>query len=97
MRAFMRRPRYAGTPGDALRGSSTCRGFAGLGRCRGQSAWPAGILKVNFTATVNEIRSQTGDGRREWEYRKPDLNDVPRMVGDIDALCDAGRDGWELA
>jgi len=33
---------------------------------------------------------------REWEYRKLDLNDVPRKSSDIDALCAAGRDGWEL-
>jgi hypothetical protein len=33
---------------------------------------------------------------REWEYRKLDLNDVPRKGNDIDVLCDAGREGWEL-
>lgn len=33
---------------------------------------------------------------REWEYRKLDLNDLPRKRTDIDVLCDAGRDGWEL-
>lgn len=33
----------------------------------------------------------------EWEYRKLDLNNVPRKVEDIDLLCDAGKDGWELA
>ena len=31
-----------------------------------------------------------------WEYRKLDLNEVPRKSSDIDALCDAGREGWEL-
>jgi len=31
-----------------------------------------------------------------WEYRKIDLNDVPRRVDDIDVLIDAGKDGWEL-
>ena len=33
---------------------------------------------------------------REWEYRKLNLNDVPRKGSDIDVLCDAGKDGWEL-
>ena len=32
----------------------------------------------------------------QWEYRKIDLNDVPRRVDDIDVLIDAGKDGWEL-
>jgi hypothetical protein len=31
-----------------------------------------------------------------WEYRKIALNDRPRRTHDIDSLCDAGRDGWEL-
>ena len=31
-----------------------------------------------------------------WEYRKIDLNDVPRKVDDIDVLLDSGKDGWEL-
>src|SRR5436190_20088089 len=31
-----------------------------------------------------------------WEYRKIDLNDVPRRVDDIDVLSGAGKDGWEL-
>lgn len=33
---------------------------------------------------------------REWEYRKLDLNNLPRKAEDIDVLQDAGRDGWEL-
>lgn len=33
---------------------------------------------------------------REWEYRKLNLNDVPRKGSDIDLLCDSGKDGWEL-
>jgi hypothetical protein len=32
----------------------------------------------------------------EWEYRKLDLNNLPRKVEDIDLLCDAGKEGWEL-
>jgi hypothetical protein len=32
-----------------------------------------------------------------WEYRKLDLNDLPRNTDAIDILNDAGRDGWELA
>ena len=32
----------------------------------------------------------------EWEYRKIDLNQLPRKTSDIDVLCEAGRDGWEL-
>jgi H-NS histone C-terminal domain len=31
-----------------------------------------------------------------WEYRKIDLNDQPRRSNEIDVLCDAGKDGWEL-
>ena len=31
-----------------------------------------------------------------WEYRKFDLNDVPRRADDIDVLLNAGKDGWEL-
>jgi DNA-binding protein H-NS len=33
----------------------------------------------------------------EWEYRKIDLNQLPRKTDDIDVLCDAGDEGWELA
>jgi DNA-binding protein H-NS len=31
-----------------------------------------------------------------WEYRKIALNEVPRLRDDIDVLCEAGLDGWEL-
>lgn len=31
-----------------------------------------------------------------WEYRKIDLNDVPRRNDDVDLLTDAGEQGWEL-
>lgn len=31
-----------------------------------------------------------------WEYRKIDLNQVPRKTDEIDVLCDAGEEGWEL-
>ena len=31
-----------------------------------------------------------------WEYRKINLNDVPRKSDDIDVLTDAGEQGWEL-
>jgi hypothetical protein len=31
-----------------------------------------------------------------WEYRKINLNERPRKRDDIDVLCDAGEDGWEL-
>jgi hypothetical protein len=33
---------------------------------------------------------------RQWEYRKLNLNEVRRRTDDIDALCEAGKDGWEL-
>jgi hypothetical protein len=33
---------------------------------------------------------------QQWEYKKIDLNDVPRKTGDIDLLNDAGEDGWEF-
>ena len=32
-----------------------------------------------------------------WEYRKLDLNDLPRKTDAIDLLNDAGQEGWELA
>jgi DNA-binding protein H-NS len=32
----------------------------------------------------------------EWEYRKIALNQLPRKTDDIDVLCEAGMDGWEL-
>lgn len=32
----------------------------------------------------------------QWEYRKIDLNDLPRKADDIDVLSDAGEQGWEL-
>jgi len=32
----------------------------------------------------------------EWEYRKIVLNDHHRKGDDLDLLCDAGEDGWEL-
>ena len=31
-----------------------------------------------------------------WEYTKIALNELPRKNDDIDVLCDAGEDGWEL-
>jgi hypothetical protein len=31
-----------------------------------------------------------------WEYRKIDLNNVPRKTDDMDLLNDAGAHGWEL-
>ena len=32
----------------------------------------------------------------QWEYRKIDLNNTPRMTDDVDMLIDAGKDRWEL-
>jgi H-NS histone C-terminal domain len=32
----------------------------------------------------------------QWEYRKIRLNDLARKSDDIDLLCDAGEEGWEL-
>jgi hypothetical protein len=32
----------------------------------------------------------------EWEYSRINLNEVPRRADDIDALNDAGKEGWEL-
>jgi len=31
-----------------------------------------------------------------WEYQKINLNELPRRRNEIDVLCDAGGDGWEL-
>ena len=33
---------------------------------------------------------------RQWDYRKIDLNDLPRRSVDIDLLNAAGENGWEL-
>jgi hypothetical protein len=33
---------------------------------------------------------------RRWEYKKLALNEAPRRGDEIDLLCDAGDDGWEL-
>jgi hypothetical protein len=33
---------------------------------------------------------------RKWEYKKIALNEAPRRADDIDLLCEAGEDGWEL-
>ena len=32
----------------------------------------------------------------EWQYRKIDLNQLPRRTDEINVLCDAGEEGWEL-
>jgi hypothetical protein len=32
----------------------------------------------------------------QWEYRKIALNELSRSGEDIDVLCEAGLDGWEL-
>ena len=31
-----------------------------------------------------------------WEYQKINLNEVPRKSNEIDVLCGAGEEGWEL-
>jgi hypothetical protein len=37
------------------------------------------------------------EGRvRRWEYKKINLNEVPRRGDEIDLLCEAGEEGWEL-
>ena len=33
---------------------------------------------------------------RKWEYRRLALNETRRGVDEIDLLCDAGEEGWEL-
>lgn len=33
---------------------------------------------------------------RKWEYKKVALNEAPRRGDEIDLLCDAGEEGWEL-
>lgn len=32
----------------------------------------------------------------EWQYRKLALNDVPRKSSEVQLLCQAGEEGWEL-
>jgi hypothetical protein len=31
-----------------------------------------------------------------WEYHKINLNELPRRTDEIEVLCDAGEQGWEL-
>src|SRR5436853_269298 len=33
---------------------------------------------------------------RQWDYRKIDLNDLPRRSVDIDLLNAAGENGWQI-
>ena len=33
---------------------------------------------------------------RLWQYKKIALNEAPRKRDDVDLLCDAGDEGWEL-
>ena len=32
----------------------------------------------------------------KWEYKRINLNEAPRRSDELDLLCDAGEDGWEL-
>jgi DNA-binding protein H-NS len=32
----------------------------------------------------------------EWQYRKLALSEVPRKSSDVELLCQAGEEGWEL-
>jgi DNA-binding protein H-NS len=32
----------------------------------------------------------------EWQYRKLALNDISRNSSDVELLCHAGEEGWEL-
>jgi hypothetical protein len=33
---------------------------------------------------------------RRWEYKRISLNETPRRGDDLDVLCEAGEEGWEL-
>jgi DNA-binding protein H-NS len=33
---------------------------------------------------------------RKWEYKKIVLSEATRELDDVDVLCDAGEEGWEL-
>jgi anti-sigma regulatory factor (Ser/Thr protein kinase) len=56
---------------------------------------PAPETSPNFVSTLDsQERNRTA--MPQWDYRKINLNDVPRKSDDIDLLLDAGRDGWEL-
>lgn len=33
---------------------------------------------------------------KTWEYKKLALNEAARKSNNVDLLCDAGEDGWEL-
>ena len=46
--------------------------------------------------TYSALRSLRRKIVTEWEYRKIDLNQVPRKTDEIEVLCDAGEEGWEL-
>ncbi len=32
----------------------------------------------------------------QWQYLNIDLNQLPRGRDEVDVLCDAGEEGWEL-
>jgi hypothetical protein len=50
------------------------------------------------TAAEQRTNNRNGGLRAmsEWQYRKIALNQAPRRIDDIDLLCDAGEEGWEL-
>ena len=50
------------------------------------------------TAAEQRTNNRSGglQAMSEWQYRKIELNQAPRNTDDIDLLCDAGEEGWEL-
>jgi hypothetical protein len=73
-------------------------------------AWPC-VAKIgmNFGSRLRQSPRNSPVGFRgdafphrrglhvvRWEYRKVPLNEHPRSSDDIDVLCDAGANRWEL-
>lgn len=53
----------------------------------------SGDRNVQCPSRLGTLRRRTAT---EWEYQKIDLNQLPRKTDEIEALCDAGAEGWEL-
>jgi hypothetical protein len=56
----------------------------------------ASLISQRRCATMFFYIYRDGGPMHEWQYRKVDLNDLPRRVEDIDLLNDAGAEGWEI-
>jgi hypothetical protein len=66
-------------------------------RCEGKCDPLRGSARRPTSVISPVCQFEETDIVHEWEYRKVDLNERPRMTDDITLLADAGKDGWELA